>query len=282
MGVELRPITDSDADRVARFLHGSMDSSVSTEEWRELIDVPWEFERPNSGFMLIDGDEVVGAYLAFYSERRLNGHTERFCDLGSWCVMPAYRIHSLSLLKALLAQDGYHFTDLTPDQTVIAINERLGFRRLGGRTALVPNLPWPSLPGRILISSDPEVIERTLDGGDRRIYRDHAGREMVRQVVLQYGEERCHLVFRRDRRLGLRRALLLHVSNPELYRRLVRPLSRHLLVRHGTVLQQVERCIVERPPRPSIHVRPPHRMMLSPGDHPRIDYLYSELSRLSW
>jgi hypothetical protein len=283
MRVELRPITDSDVPRVARFLHSCMDPDVSVEQWTHLIDVTWSFERPNSGFMLVDGPAVVGAYLAFYSERSVDGRSERFCDLGSWCVQPTYRLHSLSLLKALLAQDGYHFIDLTPDRKVIALNERLGFRRLEGRTALLPNLPWPSLPRRSLISSDPAVIERTLEGADLRVYRDHADADRVRQVVLRSGEESCHVVFRRDRRMGLPRALLLHVSNPKLYRKLARPLGSHLLLRHGAALQQVEHSIVARPPRLSVRVRPAHRMIRSArAEPPRIDYLYSELARLSW
>jgi hypothetical protein len=36
-------------------------------------------------------------------------------------VLPQYRFYSLRRLKALLDQDGYHFTDLTPSRNVIAI-----------------------------------------------------------------------------------------------------------------------------------------------------------------
>jgi hypothetical protein len=39
----------------------------------------------------------------------------RFWNLTSWCVLPDYRSRSISLFTALLRQDGYHFTVLTPD-----------------------------------------------------------------------------------------------------------------------------------------------------------------------
>ena len=76
--------------------------------------VPWKVDAPNHGFMLRDGQRVVGVQLAFYSERLVAGRAERFCNLGAWCVLPEYRFHSIRLLMAVLAQDGYHFTSLSP------------------------------------------------------------------------------------------------------------------------------------------------------------------------
>ena len=99
---------------------------------------------------------IVGAHLAFYSERVIDGRLERFCNLGAWCVLPEHRFHALRLLKALLAQDGYHFTDLSPSGNVIGLNTRLGFRFLDTTATAIPNLPWPSRPGRDTISSDRE------------------------------------------------------------------------------------------------------------------------------
>ena len=65
-------------------------------------------------------------------------------------MSPGYRLHGLRLLKAVLRQEGYHFTDLSPSGNVVGINERLRFRFLDTTTALVPNLPWPTWPGRDL------------------------------------------------------------------------------------------------------------------------------------
>ena len=54
--------------------------------------LPWKVDAPNHGFMLRDGQRVVGAYLAFYSERLIAGRMERFCNLGAWYVLPEYRL----------------------------------------------------------------------------------------------------------------------------------------------------------------------------------------------
>ena len=131
---------------------------------RDALDVPWEVESPNAGFMLLDDDEIVGVQLAFYSERTIDGRRERFCNLGAWCVLPDYRLHSLRLLKAALSQKGYHFTDLSPSGNVIGINveARLPLPRHDDRARPEPPLAEPA--GRDVISSDPELIERTLTG----------------------------------------------------------------------------------------------------------------------
>lgn len=280
--VELRPIGPDDVPAVAEFLHANLNQRVPAGAWARALDVPWSVEAPNAGFMLLDGGAVVGANVAFYSERVIDGRPERFCNLGAWCVLPDHRFHALRLLKALLAQDGYHFTDLSPSGNVVGLNERLGFRFLDTSTTVVPNLPWP---GRGRISSDPARLERTLTGAELQRYRDHKHAAAARHLLLTRGEEWCYVVFRKDRRKGLPVfASILHVSNPELFRAMAGPLSRHLLLRHGALATLVERAVVEHRPRLSRTVDSPRRKMYrSPSLEPaQIDYLYSELVCLSW
>jgi hypothetical protein len=285
MAVKVVPITLADASRVGEFLNAQLNPRVTPEAWARSLHVPWEVDQPNAGFMLLEGDEIVGAHLAFYSDREIDGRYERFCNLGAWCVREEHRFHSLRLLKALLAQDGYHFTDLSPSGTVVKLNERLRFRTLDTSAALVPNLPWPSLPRRDVISSDPAVIERTLSGTALRLYRDHAGARAAKHVVLARGGEWCYVVFRRDRRKDLPLfASILHVSNPALFRRMARPFFRHLLIRHGVLATLAEARVVGFRPRLSYALGSPRRKMfqsvsLEPA---QIDYFYSELVCVSW
>jgi hypothetical protein len=284
-GVRVAPITDAYIGPVAEFLHANLNHRVTAEHWSEAIDVPWEVDRQNAGFMLVDAGQVVGVQLAFYSERLIEGRRERFCNLGAWCVLPAYRLHSLRLLKRALDQKAYHFTDLSPSGSVVDINARLGFRFLDATTMLVPNVPWPGGARGASISSDPEVIERTLTGRDRKLYRDHARTPAARHLVLTRGDESCYVIFRRDSYKRLRAFVtVLYVSNPRLYGELARPLARHLLFRHGAVATLAEPRVVGHRPRPSVEIQAPRpRMFRSAGLDPRdVDYLYSELVCVAW
>jgi hypothetical protein len=283
--VEVRPIGEADVPAVAAFLHENLNARVPAAAWTRALGTTWGLDRPNAGFMLVAGDTVVGANLAFYSQRIIDGRVERFCNLGAWCVLPDHRFHALRLVKALLAQDGYHFTDLSPSGNVPSLNEKLGFRYLDTTTSLVPSLPWPARPGRDTVSSDPAVIERTLTGRDLELYRDHAATAAARHVVLERDGERCYVMFRKDRRKGLPLfATVLHVSNPDLFRRMSGPFARHLLLRHRVAAALLERAVTDHRPRLSLAVGTPRRKMFrSPTLEPaQIDYLYSELVCLSW
>jgi hypothetical protein len=243
---------------------------------------------PNGGFLLESDGTVVGVYLAFYSQRDVDGSAQRFCNLGAWCVLPEHRFAGLRLLKALLDQPGFHFTDLSPSGAVVPLNQRLGFEFLETETALVPNLPWPTLPfsGRPRVSNDARVIEAALTGEDLRRYRDHVGARAARQLVVVDGDQACHVVFRRDRRRNLPLfATILHVSDPQLFARAWPAVRRHLLLRHGLPLSLVEARVVGWVPPRLSKVLPAHRRKMYRSDSlkpDQVDYLYSELVCVPW
>lgn len=285
MTVELAPITAADVPEVSRFMQAELNPQVDAAQWAQALDVPWAVSAPNHGFLLRDGEQVVGAYLAYYSERTIGGRTEQFCNLGAWCVLESHRSHGLRLLRALLAQKGYHFTDLSPSGNVIPLNQRLKFHVLDTTTALVPNLPWPTVPGRCSVSSDRSVLSATLTGLDLQIYRDHQLAAAARHVVLLSGNEHCYVMYRKDARKGLRVfATLLHVGNPELFHRHSHQLSRYLLVHERAVATLAELRVVGGRPPAAVMLKTSRPKMFKSAtlgpDH--IDYLYSELTCLAW
>jgi hypothetical protein len=283
--VQVHPITDSDVPEVARFLHAHMNRRVPVAAWAAAMRSPWLRDAPNHGYLLRSADGLAGAYVAIYSERLIDGQVERFCNLAAWCVLDEYRFASVRLLRALLKQDGYQFTDFSPSGNVIALNERLGFRRLDTSTALVLNLPWPTLPGRSTVTGDPLTIERALEDPELKIYKDHSASAGARHVLLQRNDEQCHVIFRRDRRKGIPLfATILYASNPALFRAMSRQLGRHLLLRHGLPAMLVERRVGRCRPSPSLMVRTPRPKMFwsTTVTGEQIDYLYSELVVLNW
>ncbi|MFC7533536.1 hypothetical protein [Actinoplanes sp. GCM10030250] len=286
MAVRVEPITTADIPAVARFLHTNLNGRVTADAWEQAVQVPWKVSAPNHGFLLRDDrGDVVGTYLAFYSERTIRGQVRRFCNLGAWCVLPEQRFHSLKLLKALLAQQDYEFTDLSPSGNVVPMNTRLGFSFLDTATAVAPNLPWPAVPGGGRVSADPAVLERTLTGDDLQIYRDHASTAAARHVVLTRGGRYCYVIFRTDRRKNLPLfASVLYVSDPELFRAMLRRFQSHLLTRHGIPALLAEiRVIGHRPALSRMLADTRRKMFRSAGlTEPDIDYLYSELTCLSW
>lgn len=285
MAVEIAPITDTDLSPVARFMHENLNPRVPVEAWASALEVPWTVASPNRGFMLLDDGALVGAYLAYYSDRVIDDRLERFCNLGAWCVLEEHRFRGLRLLKALLDQPDYHFTDLSPSGNVIGLNKRLKFEVLDTSTALVPNLPWPSVRRRCHITCDPLALMNTLTGSDLAIYRDHQTTAAARHMLMTSGDEHCYVILRKDRRKGLPVfASILHVGNPDLFRKFSRELSRYVLFHHGAVATLAELRVVGGRPTPSMMLSKPRpKMFKSPTlTSDRIDYLYSELTCLAW
>jgi hypothetical protein len=285
MTVTVAAIREQDIVRVSQFLSAELNARVPAEVWASALQVPWKVDAPNHGFLLEDGERLVGVYLAFYSEREIAGRPERFCNLGAWCVLPDYRFHSVRLLKALLAQEGYHFTDLSPSGGVVPLNKRLKFRSLDTSTALIPSLPWPTWPGRTRISTDAAAIASALSGPELTVFRDHAEAAAVRHLLVSRGGRDCHVMIRKDRRKNLPLfASVLYVSDPDLFRRCIGPVSRHLLLRHRVLATLVEiRTVGGRPPRSRMLFTGRPKMFRSPTlEAAQIDNLYSELTCVPW
>lgn len=283
MDVELAPIADDDIVAVARFMHDHHNATVAPEQWVRALRVRWSESAPHHGYMLRAGGEIVGAYLAYFSDREVDGRPERFCNLGAWCVLEPHRAQGLRLLMALLRMRGYHFTDFSPSGNVVPLNRKLKFTDLDTRTSLLLNAPW--LPRRGLrITSDPVVLAATLTPEERGIHADHRDAAAARHVVVIAGDEHCYIIFRRDRRKRIRAfASILHVGNADLFQRSVRQIGAHLLLRHRVPAMLMEERVVHGRPRGAVRLqRSRPKMFKSSLPAERIDYLYSELMALEW
>ena len=279
------PITSGDVTRAAEFLHSQLNSRISPSLWAAAIRPSWQVESPNHGFMLVSCDRVLGVYLAFYSQRQVEGQTEKFCNLAAWSVLEEYRSHGLRLLRALLAQDGYNFTDLSPSGNVVPLNARLNFQHLDTATALVLNWPWPRWLTRTRVISDRTLIEPNLQGRDLEIYLDHAHAPAARHILVLHGTQSCYVMFRKDRRKNLPLfASILYVSNSDLFRQTAPHIYSHLLTRFGIIATLVEKRVVLGNPRFSVPLRSPRAKMYRSNRlrADQIDYLYSELTCVPW
>jgi hypothetical protein len=284
-GVELGEIFDRDVGNVATFLSESMNSRVTPGSWAELLSPPWSSTGPNHGFLLRSGARIVGAYAAVYSDRVIGGESVRICNLAAFCVLDEFRAQSFRLLRAVLRQPGFEFTDLSPSGNVVALNERLGFVRLDTATRLAINLP--ALPQRGLsVTSEPAQLEAVLRSDDARIYADHRDARASRHLLVTSGEDWGYVLFRKDRRKGLPLfATPLHVGGDvRLVERGWATIASELLLRHRAPATLAEHRVLGFDPRASVPLTSPRPKMfrstrLEAGD---IDYLYSELTLLEW
>src|ERR1700674_1447757 len=196
----IEPITDSSLPEFATFLNAHLASERSPEVWVKCLRASWSPSRPNYGFVLRDSGQVMGGIGAYYADRLIRGRPERFCNITSWCVLDAYRRHSMRLAMAIVGQPGYHFTDFSPTTVVGGVLRFLKFRPLDERQAVILNLPWPSFNGQLL--HRPGDIASALRGEALRIYRDHTDFAWLRHVLIGTRDGWCHVIYKRGRFKG--------------------------------------------------------------------------------
>lgn len=276
------PVTTDDLQEVGEFLHDQLNARVPAASWANSVQVPWPVAQPNYGFKLTDeNSNIVGVLLAFYSERTIGGRVEKFCNLGAWCVLPAYRLGSVRMLRTALAQPGFTFTDLSPSGAVVPLNERLGFDRLPTTVQLVPCLPLPAL--RTEAVDDPDEIDRLLTGDDLRIYRDHRRASAAHHVVLRRAGHQCYVIYRRDRRRNVPAFVsVLYVSDAAEFRKSLIAFGAYVVRRRQAAALLLEERTVGRvffarrlQGRPKMFKSATIR-----AEH--VDNLYSELTCVAW
>lgn len=282
---EVLPIGDDDIDAAAAFLHRQLNRAVPEAAWRALLAPPWPADAPNHGFQLVTADGIVGVYAAVYARRELPTGPAQVCNLAAFCVLESYRADSLRLVRALLRQPGYEFTDLSPSGNVVALNERLGFRRLDTATRICANPP--ALPRRgVRVTGDHGILAARLRGEDAVVHRDHRSAAAARHVLVFDDDAYAYVIVRRDRRRRLPLfATTLYAGGDRAFLEHHWPLvASHLLLRHGIAFMLAERRILGFVPRFGRDQRTPRAKMLRSAvlDPDRLDYLYSELALMQW
>ena len=141
--VPLEPIHGSDLAEVGDFLHAPPQPAAQLRPSGPRRSCPpGRSARPNHGFLLRADDRLVGVQLAFYSEREVDGESSPASATSApGASSRSTAAHGIRLLRAVLAQRGYHFTDLSPSGNVVPLNRKLGFELLDTETALVPHRP---------------------------------------------------------------------------------------------------------------------------------------------
>ena len=283
--VVVRPIVDTDAIAVGQFLHEYHNKRVPAAAWARIIAPPWEDTAVNHGFQLLYDDSIVGVYAAIYSAREIDGERVPFCNLAAFCVLKDYRTHAIRLIRALLAQKEYIFTDLSPSGNVIAMNERLGFRHLDTGGKLVVNLPRRLRRGT-RVTTDPAALDRTLVGHDATVYRDHRQAPAAQHLLVEHDGGHGYLMFRQDRRkrLPVFASPLYVGGEPGCLEAAWAAVGSHLLLRYGLVATLAERRVLGFAPGPGIELIHPRPKMFRARqvDDEAIDYLYSELTLVQW
>jgi acetoacetyl-CoA synthetase len=297
--VAVREVVRRDIPAVCALLQQASDEGtfepISAAAWRRIFEYPWLEDKPDLGFVLTDGNAVVGFLGTIYARRVINGVSGVVCNLTSWYVRPGYRGWGSALLRAAL-RDDVSYTSLSPTAVSQQALAMMGFSPMClTRFWLPPGLHADTLRHpRPRILTRPDQVRAALSPEQRRIFDDHAPHCL--QLVVRDGDETAYIVAtRRVRRRPLPSARvprLLHRRIPIPYSELLYCSAPELLARH---LERIKLAVLWRqrslflvgaarffPVPPRGLERPDVALFRSPVfDGAALDRLYSEFLVLS-
>ena len=200
--LQVRPVEESQVLQVIEFLRSGFPNLArrAPAELRCLFEYQWPnaCAKPNLGFALWSGNELVGFLGTVYAERDLKGRRVKTCNLSTWYVRQEFRGGSIKLLLAVMAQKEYSITNFTASPEVRRVMEALRFQT-------IDHYKWVYLPwhfGRQLLNperdllTNSEEIEKIIRGEEREFLRDHR-RCNVRHYLLQKGSDYSYMILKR-------------------------------------------------------------------------------------
>jgi acetoacetyl-CoA synthetase len=285
VGPRIRPAGPADIETICRFLHeGFMNEAISADAWRPLFDYTWLEEKPNLGFVAVDGDMIVGFLGAIYARRRINGKTALVCNLTSWYVRPDYRGWGAPLLAAAVGDETIAYTALTPAPVTRRILKAIGFNSVNANKILFPPLfHIHTLHGRApAITFDPKRIGGLLNNEQRHIFHDHLPYDCL-HAVMSDGAEYCYLIAKRRVRPRARLhpkfpySELLYCSAPNLFARHLERIKLAIIRRQQSAALVADKHLFPLPCPRGIPLNDHAFYRSSLFDARELDKLYSEL-----
>src|SRR6516165_11562150 len=208
-GIGVRPTTSADTAEICDLLeHGFVGSGIAADGWRPLCTTHWLADKPR-GFVIADGDRIVGHVGTIYAQREINGKTGLVCNLSGCYIAPAYRGRGLAsmLRAAALGDERITYTCVTPTPVTQHLLEAVEFAILERHELLFPpglnaETLWQS---RVNIDVNDRTVRASLGQAERRIYDDHAPYDCLHITARDAGGTAYLVVKRRVVKRRLRR-----------------------------------------------------------------------------
>ena len=211
---KVRAAMAEDFDAVYPLLQELNSTRFTREIWQRLFTNLWHQEDWSPGYVLDNGEDVVGFLGGLNSRTVLDGETHTVCNLTAWIVKDEYRSNSIMLLMPFLKRKNTSLTSLTSSPEAYKVYKKLGFKDVDTECRIIYPLPSFSRQYKVLSAKD-EVLT-VLNEKEKKVFTDHEGLD-VKQIVISDGQEHCYLLM--TRRLG--RGHIQMISNVELFSKAV-------------------------------------------------------------
>lgn len=191
---------------------------------------------PQYGYLLADGDLIVGALLLICTAMRRAEPVR--CNLSSWCIAPGFAPYAALLVSQALRHRGVTYVNISPAPHTRAIIEIQGFSPYsGGVFVAMPALNRPT-KNRSKILPARQVPIGLFDATDNRILQEHTAFGCMSFCCLSSGSA-YPFVFRFRSVRGVPCAQLIYCRDVGDFVHFAGPIGRYL-ARHGRLFVLVD------------------------------------------
>jgi hypothetical protein len=287
----IREARGDDFERVYPLLLEFENPHLTKQHWRQLFVDHSGLQNDHFGWVLVDGDNVVGFISTILSERTIRGETVRLCNMSNWIVKREYRAHSLALHAKVVADNSVTVTNLSPTPQVLKLEEKFGFTLMDkSERIILPVVTAKTFIDRCEILTEESAVEGALEGERLRFFQDHQ-LPYNHHVLLRTRAGDCYVMMNRTLKtirgnLRLPFARVHHIGAPDIF---VRHLEK-LVVRVVVSLKVVAMIVDDR----LLHGAVPWHSFMRPGGERKaafrseklaaedIDGLYTEAVLLNY
>lgn len=241
----IREARAEDFERVYPLLLEFENSHLSKEDWRQLFIDHSGVQNGRFGWVLVEGDEIVGFLATILSERLVRGERVRLCNTSSWIVNQQYRAYSLALHAKATADKTMAITNLSATPQVLQMMQKLGFTLMDkSERIIVPVVTARSATDGSKILTEAGAVERALHGETLRFYRDHQ-LPHNRHLLLRTSEGDCYVMMNRTMKkvcgnVRLPFARVHHIASPAIFVKHLEKMVARVAVSFGTVAMIVD------------------------------------------
>jgi hypothetical protein len=192
--VRCRQIVEADLAAVTALLSAGFPDRTP-DYWRRALAAlqsrPAPEGYPQFGYLLEGERAVVGVLLLIFTEDTAG---KMRCNVSSWYVDPAYRLHAAPLVSAALRFKNVTYLNVSPARSTWPILEAQGYRRYSeGQFASLPALSLKGLGVRVR-PYDPKRDDCRLSASEAALLKDHAASGCL-ALICERGGEIAPLVF---------------------------------------------------------------------------------------
>lgn len=196
----------------------------SEKFWNNLFD---NFENSTIGYVIKDNENIVGFIGTINSDRILNNHNYRICNLSSLIVSWQYRGYTMRLLREVTRLENVILTSLTPTPTSYRLAKYFGFKILDDSLFLF--FPIPVITNFIKYSFEKNFIFNYLQNTGLKNILTHHARFNCRHFLVYNKYDSCYIIFSKIIKWNIPFVHIHFLSNSQFFERNIYKITWKLL-----------------------------------------------------